>query len=283
MLRSASGAVSTESCREPGVAGGERAFDTGRVGLAGELPQPRPSGHRPGHRPQVDTDLATLAGRVRPVALAQHQVLPVLEPLESLLPGSGLQRGSVVGVDGPGATSLALALAAGPSTAGSWTVALALSTLGMAAAAEIGIDLARLAVVRRPDPERWTEVMAALIGACDLVLARPPRRVRPGDARRLQARARERGTTILLVVGGRAAGGPPSWPEGPDLRLSVTGTTWEGLGPGHGHLRARRIHVEAGGRRAAARSRRGDLWLLDPDGRVADAAQGSTVHVLAGG
>jgi hypothetical protein len=47
----------------------------------------------------------------------------------------------------------------------------------------------------------------------------------------------------------------------PDLVLVVTGARWEGLGSGHGHLRVRRVRVEATGRRDAARPRRADLVL----------------------
>ena len=41
--------------------------------------------------------------------------------LTDLVPDGGLVRGSVTVVEGDGATSLALALVAGPSAAGSWT------------------------------------------------------------------------------------------------------------------------------------------------------------------
>jgi len=51
------------------------------------------------------------------------------------------------------------------------------------------------------------------------------------------------------------------WPEGPDLRLSVASTTWDGLGTGHGYLRSRRLEVVVTGRRAAARERRAVLRL----------------------
>jgi hypothetical protein len=48
--------------------------------------------------------------RVRPVALAREQVLPVISPLTTLLP-QGLVRGTTVAIDGcSGVTSLALAI-----------------------------------------------------------------------------------------------------------------------------------------------------------------------------
>jgi hypothetical protein len=57
------------------------------------------------------------------------------------------------------------------------------------------------------------------------------------------------------------------------------------VGDGHGTLRARQVTVEAGGRRAADRPRRLDLWLLDPDGRltVVEAAPARAAPVATGG
>ncbi len=217
---------------------------------------------------QIDT-LEQLVERVRPVTLADQQVLPVLPALGPLLPGAGLQRGSVVETRGRGATSLALALAVGPSEAGSWTVSVGLSRLGLAAAAELGIDLGLLALVREPEPAQWGSVVAALIGAFDVVLVRVPRRVRRVDARRLIARARERGTVIVHVADSESF-----WPEGPDLVLAVASMAWEGLGVGHGHLRARRVEVAATGRRRASRPKNASLWLPGPDGRIATVDSG---------
>jgi hypothetical protein len=88
--------------------------------------------------------------------------------------------------------------------------------------------------------------------------------VRPADARRLAARARERGS--VLVVAGKG------WPEAADVRLAVTRSEWHGLdggaGVGAGRLRGRRVEVVGGGRGAAARERRSTLWLPAPGGGV---------------
>jgi hypothetical protein len=90
--------------------------------------------------------------------------------------------------------------------------------------------------------------VAALLDAIDVVALRVPGgRVRAADARRLSARTRERGS-VLVVVG--------PWPEGPDVRLQATTSTWTGLGDGHGALASRRIAVVGSGRGAAARERR---------------------------
>ncbi|HMQ29009.1 MAG TPA: ATP-binding cassette domain-containing protein, partial [Acidimicrobiales bacterium] len=83
--------------------------------------------------------MADLVERTRPVSRADERCLPVSERLEPLLVGTGLQRGSVVavrGAPGSGATSLALALVAGPSASGSWVAAVGLPWLGLRAAAE---------------------------------------------------------------------------------------------------------------------------------------------------
>lgn len=218
--------------------------------------------------------LRELDDRFRPVTLAERQVLPVLEPLAPLFPGGGLRRGSVVSVSssapGGAATSFALAAVAAASGQGSWVAVVGLPTLGLVATAELGVALDRLAVVDGVDRGRWPAVVAALVDAVDVVLIGPTR-VRPGDARRLAARARERGA-VLLPVG-------CDWPEAPDVALAVDAGRWEGLGAGHGHLQARRVRVAATGRRDAARPRATELWLPAPDGGVA-AVGHPTVRAL---
>src|SRR5690242_8664202 len=96
--------------------------------------------------------LAEIAERARPVALAREQVLPVLPALESLLPG-GLRRGSTITV--AGSTALALVLLAGPVQAGSWVAAAGVSSLGLAAASELGVALDRLVLVADPPADAW--------------------------------------------------------------------------------------------------------------------------------
>lgn len=208
------------------------------------------------------TKLAAVGERARPVALSREQVLEVAEPLRPLLPQGGLRRGSSVAVEG--STALALALAAGPSAAGSWVAAVGVAGLGAVAAAEVGVDLGRFALVPVVPREQWAVVVAALLDALDVVVVGAPPGVRAADARRLAARARER-RSVLVIVG-------RGWPEATDVRLAAGESRWEGLGRGHGCLRARRLEVVAGGRGAAARERRAWLWLPSPDGGVAVAA-----------
>ena len=206
-----------------------------------------------------------LAQQIRPVALAGERVLPVLGPLEPLLPAGGLRRGSVVKVGG--STSLALSLLAAASGEGSWCAAVGLPSLGLAAAAELGVALERFPQVasprRGPGPGGWGWVVAALADAVDVVLTRPPAAVKAADARRLTARVRERGS-VLVVCG-------DGWPEAAEVRLEVVSSAWEGIGRGHGRLQGRRVEVVAGGRGAAARERRVPLWLPHPEGGLRPA------------
>jgi hypothetical protein len=197
-----------------------------------------------------------VAERARPVALAREQVLPVLGPLEPLLPG-GLRRGSTVAV-ASAHTSLALAVLAGPSAAGSWAAVVGVPSLGLAAAAGYGVALERLVVVAPPPAQAWGTVVATLADAFDVVLVRCARPPRSADVRRLTARARERGS-VLVVLG--------EW-EGADVRLSIAAADWVGLGEGDGHLRGRRVVVAATGRRGAARPRQATLWLPSVSGAV---------------
>ncbi len=142
--------------------------------------------------------LADVAGLARPVALAGERSLPVADALRPLLP-DGLRRGTTLQVagkrDGAGSTSLALAAVAGPSAAGSWVGIVGVPSLGLAAAAGFGVDLARVVLVPEPgDPggPTWATAVATLLDALDVVVVRPHRRVPIGEGRRLAPRARER-------------------------------------------------------------------------------------------
>ena len=204
----------------------------------------------------------TPTGLARPLTLANDRLLALPDALAPLFPGGGLRRGSTVVVQpgpAPGATTLALALVASASQTGSWCAVVGLPALGLVMAAGLGVSLERLALV--PDPgSRWPAVAAALVDAVDIVLIQAGQRYRPGEARRLAARARERGAVLVPVGDG--------WSESADLRLTVTAGAWQGLGQGHGHLRARPAMVAASGRGAAAQERRVQLWLPGPSGSV---------------
>lgn len=182
----------------------------------------------------------TLQGR--PAA----QPVPTHPCLEGLV---GLRTGGIYGID---AASLALLLMAGPSAEGVWCGVVGVPDLGVEAAVAMGVDPARTILV--PEPGRaWLEVTAALADVLGLVVVRPGGAVSAGDAARLSARLRQRGSVLVPW-------GP--WPRC-DVRLSVTDVHWDGVGQGHGHLRARRATVSARRGDAPARSR--TLWMPAPD------------------
>ena len=200
------------------------------------------------------------AQRGRPETVGRSEgdrPLPVLPALEPLFPTGGLRRGSAVAVRG--SASLLLALLAGPSRRGAWCGVVGLPGLGLAAAAEAGVALERLALV--PDPGRdWAAVAAALLDAMEVVVVAPRGRVPDADVRRLAARARQRGAVLVPF-------GPVPWP-GAELRLSLVDGVWEGLGAGSGRLRSRRVVVRGDGRGSAARGHELALWLPAPDGEI---------------
>ncbi len=208
--------------------------------------------------------LRALAGRVAPTTLAGDRTLPVLPALTGLV-GGGLRRGAtatVAGEAGLGATSLAFALVAAATQAGSWAAVVGLPAAHAPAAASLGVALERLALV--PDAAtlgHWPTVVAALLDGVDLVVAAVPPGLRAPDARRLVARARERGSVLVPLL-------PPgaSWVEGADIRLRVVAARWHGLDDGHGFLQAREVEVAATGRGAAGRERSVHLWLPGHDG-----------------
>ena len=219
----------------------------------------------------------------------------MLAALEPLLPRAGLQRGTTVTVAAApgvgGATSLALALVAEASRAGSWLAAVGLPSLGLVAADEAGVALERLVMVAAPERAAWGGVVAALVDGFDLLLLHATRGgVRQVDARRLVARARERGT-VLVQLG-------PGWGSEADVALQVTEARWEGLDDGHGHLarpsggggRQRpgrsgpaptRRAVAPGPRRPGARETHGELATPSTPIRVADIASSGGLRAVS--
>jgi hypothetical protein len=196
-----------------------------------------------------------LVERVQPVSLAFEQRLPVAESLHTLLPG-GIQRGSTVAVSGTGATTVALTVLAAPSQADAWAAVVGDGSIGLCAAEEHGVVLHRLVVVDAGPSggATWATAVAAVVDAFDLVLVElGTGPVSDRDARRLVARAKERGSVLVLVGAG--------WPGTADVELQVTGSAWEGLGQGDGALRHRRLAVQTGGRRGASRARVGELLV----------------------
>jgi hypothetical protein len=162
---------------------------------------------------------------------------------------------AVEGVRGAGATTLAFTLVAAATAAGEWAGAVDLDgTLGLEAAAATGVALERFPVVRASTLDRWATTVAALLDGVTLVLAEVPHHVRVGDARRLGARARERGAVLVALPAPGAR-----WVGDAAVRLVAQGGSWSGVGPGAGLLDARALRCEVAGRGAAARPRRVQL------------------------
>jgi|SRR5215469_8649175 len=190
--------------------------------------------------------------------LSDADLLPVLPALRELLPFGALQRGSVVAAGDW--SMLCMALAAGPVASGAWCAAAGIAEFGVVAAADAGLDPARLLLVSDLGPN-WPQVVASLLDGCDLVLLRPPDRPSAQVRRRLEAAVRRYGA-VLLVAG--------AW-EGAQVRLRVTSQAWVGIGIGHGRLRGRRVRVTADGRGEWSRAQTRWLWLPGPDGKVTQA------------
>ena len=204
------------------------------------------------------------SARHREDVLTGAGFLPVLPALRELLPSGGLARGAVVTTEDFGL--LSLALAAGASADGAWCAIAGVPSVGVRAAAEAGLDPARLILIA--DPGRsWPPVVASLLDGFDIVLLRPPESPSAQLRRKLEAAARRYGS-VLLVAG--------DWP-GAQARLAVTDEEWIGIGTGHGRLRARKARVVASGRGAGERPRSCWLWLPGPEGGVAAAESGVVV------
>jgi hypothetical protein len=198
--------------------------------------------------------------RAQPIVLARERAVVLAGELGELVPNGTLARGSVLsveagsaGISGTGATTVAFELAAAVTTIGEWAAAVDLDgTFGALAARDVGVELERFAVVRRVPPSRWAAVVAALLDGVSLVLAEVPRGVGMGDARRLVARARERGAILVVHA-------PPGrWQGGAALTLSAEGSAWCDL-DSTGYLTDRTLHVRVEGRGAATRPRLGEL------------------------
>lgn len=201
-------------------------------------------------------------------AAAEHdavtgRVLPVLPELHAMFPSGGLRRGSTVSVRGP--RSLLLALLAEATTQGSWAAVVGMPDIGVVAAAELGVDVHRLAVVPEPGAEALP-VIAALLDGIDLVVLGRNLTAPGGLTRRqigkLSTRARHRGA-VLLAAGEL---------EGSDLILQGEPGGWCGIDPagtGHGYLREREVDVHCSGKGPAAKPVRTRVLLPGSRGRVA--------------
>ncbi|WP_263730373.1 hypothetical protein [Cellulomonas sp. SG140] len=189
---------------------------------------------------------------------SERPPMDVPAELAPVLPG-GLRRGDTTVVTG--STSLVLTMLAHACRHGAWAAAVGRPDLGLLAAAQAGVDLARLAMVPDPGAQAAT-VVAALLDGIDVVVVGAAAVLTDTERRQLSARARERGTVLLPTC---------AWP-GASTVLSVRELGWTGVGAGEGRLRSHRLRVQRSGRGGAAVPRSLDVVLPlgapDPDGPV---------------
>ncbi|OMC54300.1 hypothetical protein A5747_17560 [Mycobacterium sp. IS-836] len=166
-----------------------------------------------------------------------------------------IPRGTVAVLSG--ARSLLLGMVAAVTAAGGNVAIVGQPDIGLLAAAEMGADLSRLAVIPDPGTDP-VEVAAVLIDGMDLVvLGLGGRRVPYTRARAVVARARSRGCTLLVTDG--------DWQGAPTrLAARVCGyeTTSASPGapaPGFGRISGVRLQVSGvcAGRRVSGRARAG--------------------------
>ena len=201
------------------------------------------------------------------------------EALAPLLPEGGIRCSTVIGVHGHGSVTLAVALAAEASRRGSWVAAVGMADLGVSALSERGVDLERWALIDLPIATRGgrltADVLGAVVGGFDLVLLGSAARMGGAMARRLLARMREHGTSLICALGNEASGNIAASLQ-PDLNMMIEQTLWSGVDDGHGRLLARQAEVTVEGRGAASRPRRVLMWLPSTEGRVACVESGQT-------
>lgn len=203
---------------------------------------------------QLRRQMAAVSGKVgarwhpgEPAAAplpASESLLAIPDALGEALP-AGLPKGTVAVLTG--ARSLPVGMAAAVTAAGGHVAVVGLPGFGLLAAAEMGADLSRLAVIPQPGSDP-VEVAAVLMDGMDLVvLGLAGRRVPATRSRAVVARARQRGCT-LLVTGGQ-------W-QGASMRMDARVCGYEITGgfragvpvPGCGRISRVRVSVRARGR-----------------------------------
>ncbi|OBH76529.1 hypothetical protein [Mycobacterium scrofulaceum] len=202
--------------------------------------------------------MAVISGKAPgPASTRADDLLPESEA-QLALPGwlaealpAPLPRGTVAVLSG--ARSLLLAMVAAVTAAGGNVAIVGQPDIGLLAAAEMGADLGRVAVIPDPGTDP-VEVAAVLVDGMDLVvLGLGGRRVPQTRARAVVARARSKGCTVLVTDG--------DW-QGAPTRLEARVCGYEltsGGRPGFGRISRVRLQVSGvcAGRRVTARARAG--------------------------
>ena len=197
------------------------------------------------------------AGTIATTVLARERTLPVGAAFRDVLPDRGLPRGRTLACSGVARWSVAFALLAEAVGRGSWVAAVDVPVLGAEAVAELGVTLDRLVRIDARSTASWAEVVAAAVDGFELVVAQVPAGANAGPVRRAQTRVKARGAVLVLVGESAVA----------DVQLHTATPVWERVAGDAGHLSARRVHLEVGGRRVP-RPCRADLWLPGPAGGV---------------
>ncbi|MCU1407495.1 MAG: hypothetical protein JWQ43_3798 [Glaciihabitans sp.] len=208
-------------------------------------------------RPAPET-VKQLQDRIRSMQATKldSRLVPTHPAIAGLLPGGGLKQGATYSVDR--SATLLMALLAGPSAAGSWCAVVGVPEFGVEAAASFGIDLDRLVLVPHPG-DQWLAVTSAVADVMGIVVTRPPKRASDSQVTRLSARLRQRGSTLVVL-------GP--WPQS-EAMLSLSESSWSGIGDGTGHLSARQVTVTVTSR-VGVRPQSARLWLPDPEQKFRD-------------
>ncbi len=175
--------------------------------------------------------------------MVEQGTLPVPAPLREAMPGGGLAHGTACLFSG---TPLVLmGVLAEVTRAGGHAALLGLPELGLLAAAEMGADLRRIALIPRPgrDP---AQIISVLLEGMDLVVLGPGSLdVAPARARALNARLRGK-KTVLAVLG-------TEWP-GARTTVAAHVRRYAGVSRGKGRLRSLELLITVQRRGSPPRS-----------------------------
>ncbi|MEU5875312.1 hypothetical protein AB0A73_27575 [Glycomyces sp. NPDC047369] len=180
-------------------------------------------------------------------------ILPVTPDISALLPHGGLATVTAITATHRGATSLLWRLLAGPTGAGAWCALVGLPRVYPLAATAAGVELGRVALV---DPGGRVAEAAGALAEGVAVIVVPSEGLSPAQARRLTARARGSGTSIVWWETRPVAGA--------DTRLQVSRARWNGLrenaGRRWGAGRINACELEVASRWRSGGVRRASIW-----------------------
>ncbi|PJJ72176.1 hypothetical protein CLV46_1741 [Diaminobutyricimonas aerilata] len=204
----------------------------------------------------VADEVQRLKARIRQMQAPKldSRTLPTHPAFADLLPGGALLEGGAYSV--APSSALVMALLSGPSAAGSWCGVVGMPEFGVEAAQQFGVDLDRLVLVPEPG-EQWLSVTAAIADVLTVVVTRPASRASDSAVARLAARLRQRGAT-LLVLG--------AWPQA-DAMISLSDSSWSGVGDGHGYLDRHEVTVTVSSRQSPV-PRSARMLLPGPEQQV---------------